>query len=52
MGWKKIFKIDIISSPTLFAMMCAAGWIVNNWFPKGTFTVSDAFIERVSCQKS
>ena len=53
LGWDKSFRIDTIPgiSPTMFAMLCAAGWIVNTWFPKGTFRVSDAFKERIDCCK-
>lgn len=34
-------------NPVIFAMLCAAGWISNTWFPKGSFQVSKDFIERL-----
>jgi hypothetical protein len=45
--WTKIFTPDILGDTTLFAMLCAAGWISNNYFPKGTFYVSEDFIKRL-----
>src|SRR5258706_9707187 len=48
-GWEKKFKIHTIPNidPTLFAMLCDAGWLTHTWFPKGTFTVSKDFIKRL-----
>jgi len=48
-GWEKKMTVNSIEGvgPTLFAMLCASGWLENSWFPKGWFVVSKAFIERV-----
>jgi hypothetical protein len=48
-GWGKKLRIDTIPavSPTMFAMLCGAGWLENCWFPKGAFVVTKALIERL-----
>lgn len=49
-GWRKLFSITDFEpeiGPSLFAMLCASGWIINCWFPKHAFLVSDAFIIRL-----
>ncbi len=48
-GWGKKIRIETIPniSPTMFAMLCAAGWLQNSWFPKGAFTVTADFIKRL-----
>jgi len=51
-GWRKSFYMsDVTSDGVLFAMFCCAGWITHIWLPKGAFTVSDAFVERVIAKK-
>ncbi len=52
-GWGKKIRLETIPNidPTMFAMLCAAGWLQNCWFPKGAFTVTDAFIKRLSRMK-
>lgn len=48
-GWRKLFRINTfpkIDAP-LFAMLCAAGWIENNYFPKYTFWLSEAAVKRL-----
>ena len=41
-SWDTQFRIDTILdiSPTMFAMLCAAGWIANWFFPKGSFIIA------------
>lgn len=47
-SWKTTFRMgDLDVTPVWFAMFCASGWVQNNWFPKGTFVVSEGFVERV-----
>lgn len=47
-GWEKSFYMrDLPIDSTLFAMLCAAGWIQNYWFPKGSFVVSQDFVSRL-----
>jgi hypothetical protein len=47
-GWNKQFaQKDFPKYYDVFTMMCAAGWIQNAWFPKGSYIVSKAFIERI-----
>jgi len=48
-GWKKLFRIDTFDSVSceLFAMLCAAGWITENYFPKYTFRLSGKTIARL-----
>ena len=44
--WKE-FRMNVIDEPVIFAMICAAGWIENNYFPKGTFFISQEAIKRL-----
>jgi hypothetical protein len=47
-GWEKKIKMDTIDiHPSLFAMLCASGWISNTYFPKGSFVLSKDAIERL-----
>ena len=47
-GWDKPFRIQSLEiNPTMFAMLCACGWITACWFPKGIFTVSNDFVDRL-----
>lgn len=48
-GWGKKIEVHTINSisPSMFAMLCAAGWLENVFFPKGAFQVTKAFIKRL-----
>ncbi len=48
-GWKKKFRVGTIYNldATMFAMLCAAGWICNAWFPKGSFVASPELVDRL-----
>lgn len=52
-NWQESFQVDTFPSisPTLFAMLCAAGWIRTGYFPKGVFALSDTAIERLHEQR-
>lgn len=49
-GWGKRFRIDTIEgiSPEIFAMLAGSGWIKTGYFPKYTFTISDAALMRLA----
>ena len=50
-SWERIFRMYMVGiEPTMFAMLCACGWIEASWFPKYAFYVSEKFVERV-CEK-
>lgn len=50
-GWGKKLTIDTLVDRGVddhwFAMLCAAGWLENAWFPKGSFVVSERFVKRL-----
>lgn len=48
-GWDKLFAINTFPEidASMFAMLCAAGWIENTFFPKGTFKLSRGAIKRL-----
>jgi hypothetical protein len=52
-GWRKKILISTIPeiAPSMFAALCAAGWLKHTWFPKGSFVVSQAFIDRVTARR-
>ena len=47
-GWEKKFCMDTLDiDPVWFAMLCAAGWICNTYFPKGSFMLSPGAVKRL-----
>lgn len=48
-GWSKLFRVNTVPEidSALFAMLCADGWIVANYFPKYTFSLSQSAIARL-----
>ena len=47
--WETHFRLgDVPIDPTRFAIMVSAGWIEHIWFPKGAFTVTREFVERLA----